>query len=332
MSVFKRADSPYYHWKLQYKKKKYGGSTGTKKKNEALAFFVEQEKIIKNNKIRFIDKTYGELVDYYINTYHPNEQATLRWTLAFWKNIKLCDLDRGKIKRLQEFRAMRPRTKASTVNRMFNTVRSILGRAYRVLGWIDEVPYWQKEKELQPIRRVLTLEEEKRLLKELPPHLKRIVKFALATGLRKSTIVSLTMDMFNPESGILTIPSSLLQKTKQTLVIKLNREARFLILNDERFKRRGLTLGLCREDRPIFAYKGRKIKEPAGAAWRKALKRANVKLAFHELRHTWATRMLEQGMSEAQVAHLGGWTSTRMLKTYAHIHVNNFADLEKFGY
>ena len=52
MSVFKRKDSPYYWWKLQHKKKTYGGSTGTTNKSEALAIFLEQERLIKSNKFR----------------------------------------------------------------------------------------------------------------------------------------------------------------------------------------------------------------------------------------------------------------------------------------
>ena len=48
MSVFKRNDSPYYWWKLQHKKKTYGGSTGTTNKSEALAIILEQERLIRH--------------------------------------------------------------------------------------------------------------------------------------------------------------------------------------------------------------------------------------------------------------------------------------------
>ena len=77
------------------------------------------------------------------------------------------------------------RVKGATVNRQFNTIRSILGKAVRNLDWLERVPQWAKEKELQPNRGVLSLADEQRLLKELPPHLKRVVRFALETGLRK---------------------------------------------------------------------------------------------------------------------------------------------------
>lgn len=332
MGIFKRADSPYYQWKLQHKKKKYGGSTGTKNKSEALAFYLEQERLIKRNKFRYVGKTYGELVDYYLDSYHPNEQATLLWTLKYWKDYELEELSSADIKRLQEFKAMR--VKASTVNRQFNTVRSILNRAVKNLQWMDSVPYWSKEIELEPNRKVLSKEEEKRLLRELPPHLRRITIFALETGLRKSTIVKLTMDMFDSNSGILTIPAELLLKTKKPLIIKLSIRARYLILEliEDKIRKQQFGLPQFHRKRNIFTYKRMPIKNPTGSAWKKAKARAGVNITFHELRHTWATRMLEAGMPEAQVAHFGGWTSTRMLKVYSHVNVNNFAGLKKFGY
>ena len=330
MSVFKRNDSPYYWLKLQHKKNTYGGSTGTTNKSEALAIFLEQERLIKSSRFKYTNKTFGELVAYYINSYHPNEQATLRWALQFWADTKLEDLRGSDIKLLQERRAMR--VKGATVNRQFNTIRPILGKAVRNLGWLESIPQWSKEKELQPSRGVLSPVDEKRLLMELPPHLKRVVRFALETGLRKSTITSLTMDMFNADNGILTIPPELLLKTRKPLVIKLNREARYLVLNEEGFTEDKMGLRPLNLSRPIFTYKSRKFKNPAGAAWQKAKKRARVDITFHELRHTWATRRLEEGMPEAIVAHLGGWTSTRMLKTYSHININNIEILEQFGY
>jgi hypothetical protein len=42
--------------------------------------------------------------------------------------------------------------------------------------------------------------------------------------------------------------------------------------------------------------------------------------------------MLEEGVPEAIVAELGGWTSTRMLKTYAHIDISNVKILKEYGY
>ena len=330
MGVFKRSDSPYYHWKLQHKGVKHGGSTGTKNKAEAWKYFTEQEELIKNKKLRFRDKTYGDLVDHYIGSYHPNEQATLRWTLRFLADKKLSHLTGAEIKNLQEYALAR--RKASSVNRMFNTVRSILNRALRNLGWIDQPIIWSREKEIEPERKVLSKEEEKRLLKELPPHLRRIVEFALETGFRKTMIVSLTMDMLDLEKGILRIPARLNKKTGKNFEPRISKRAIELILQEEQSNEKKFDTRFLDPKRPIFTYQGKAIKNPAGSAWYKALKRSGVDITFHSLRHTWATRMVHRGLAEYKVVRLGGWTSNKMLRNYVHISPSEITGLEEFGY
>lgn len=58
-------------------------------------------------------------------------------------------------------------------------------------------------------------------------------------------------------------------------------------------------------------------------AWRRACNEANLAgLRFHDLRHTAATKLLEQGTPYAVVAHILGWsasTAVRMAKRYGHI-------------
>jgi integrase len=58
-------------------------------------------------------------------------------------------------------------------------------------------------------------------------------------------------------------------------------------------------------------------------AWRRACGEADLAgLRYHDLRHTTATKMLEQGTPIAVVAHVLGWsasTAVRMAKRYGHI-------------
>jgi integrase len=58
-------------------------------------------------------------------------------------------------------------------------------------------------------------------------------------------------------------------------------------------------------------------------AWRRACREAGLKgLRFHDLRHTAATKLLEEGTPIAIVAHILGWsasTAVRMAKRYGHI-------------
>jgi integrase len=58
-------------------------------------------------------------------------------------------------------------------------------------------------------------------------------------------------------------------------------------------------------------------------AWRRACREAGLDgLRFHDLRHTAATKLLEEGTPIAVVAHILGWsasTAVRMAKRYGHI-------------
>ena len=56
--------------------------------------------------------------------------------------------------------------------------------------------------------------------------------------------------------------------------------------------------------------------------WKSAQTRAGIELRWHDLRHTWVTRLLESGTSFPLVAALAGWspaTSIRMAKVYGHV-------------
>ena len=58
-------------------------------------------------------------------------------------------------------------------------------------------------------------------------------------------------------------------------------------------------------------------------AWRHACGEASLNgLRFHDLRHTAATKLLEEGTPIAVVAHILGWTAStavRLAKRYGHI-------------
>lgn len=46
----------------------------------------------------------------------------------------------------------------------------------------------------------------------------------------------------------------------------------------------------------------------------------------HTLRHTFASRLLENGVDPIMVTKLAGWTSIRMLDRYAHVDPSRMAE------
>ena len=253
----------------------------------------------------------------------------LDWFLKHLGERKLEEISGPELKQLQEFKAIR--VKGSTANRHFAIIRSLLNKAVSDLGWLAQAPKFKKEKELEPPKKVLNTYDQERLIGYLPPHLKRIVLFALNTGLRKSTIVNLNYDMYDYSKRMLHIPAEIM-KTNKSLDIPLNLEAHKAIMNTENGSIHNQGLGTHLPNRPIFTYNGMRIKDPGASAWRRAKKKAGIDIRFHDLRHTWATRCIESGMSPAHVQYLGGWSSPKMMQRYITISPENLKELRKFGY
>lgn len=55
-------------------------------------------------------------------------------------------------------------------------------------------------------------------------------------------------------------------------------------------------------------------------SWRKALKRAGItNFRWHDLRHTWASWLVQRRVPLFVLQELGGWQSAEMVRSYAHL-------------
>jgi integrase len=116
------------------------------------------------------------------------------------------------------------------------------------------------------------------------------------------------------------------------------------------FKRPGSPHYWCR-----FTLGGRRIQQSTGTKDRKAAeeyehrlqgriwretrlgertgKRAGLAgLRFHDLRHTWATWLMQAGVPAYAIQSLGGWASPKMVERYAHLspeHLKQYAAYSK---
>nr|WP_298138358.1 tyrosine-type recombinase/integrase [Acidiferrobacter sp.] len=61
-----------------------------------------------------------------------------------------------------------------------------------------------------------------------------------------------------------------------------------------------------------------------GKIWQEALVRAGIRdLHFHDLRHEAASRLVERGLSDQEVAAITGHKSMQMLKRYTHLRAED---------
>lgn len=124
---------------------------------------------------------------------HKQEDKTalsyLRWLDDFLGMLTLNQISRVNIREIRDAKLNQGR-KPRTVNAYLNQVKTVLLAANK-WGWLPKVPDIEMLKEPEPRERWLTAMEKERLFKELPEHLKPIVTFALATGLRRANVAGL---------------------------------------------------------------------------------------------------------------------------------------------
>lgn len=69
-----------------------------------------------------------------------------------------------------------------------------------------------------------------------------------------------------------------------------------------------------------FTYQGKPIRWPNTRGWRAALVRAGIEnFRWHDLRHTWASWLVQHGTPLYDLQEMGGWKSAEMVRRYAHL-------------
>jgi integrase len=70
----------------------------------------------------------------------------------------------------------------------------------------------------------------------------------------------------------------------------------------------------------VFTYKGKPINWANTRGWRSALVRAGISnFRWHDLRHTWASWLVQHGTPLYDLQEMGGWKSAEMVRRYAHL-------------
>jgi integrase len=273
-------------------------------------------------------------------------KRVLRWLSVRLKGKALADITDGAIRTLaKERRADAVNRRAiqraidagheppqpkppsgATVNRHMAQLSAILHYAHR-RGWLAAVPPITMANE--PAKRVawITKDQARKLLAELPDHLKPIAGFALATGLRETNVRLLTWSQVDLARRVAWVHADE-AKAGRNINVPLNAAA-LAVLQAQAGKHKRWVFPVERWERDergewvqLLAPTGK----VSSAAWRKACIRAGLPtLRFHDLRHTWASWHVQAGTPLPVLQELGGWASLAMVQRYAHLGVSHVA-------
>lgn len=144
--------------------------------------------------------------------------------------------------------------------------------------------------------------------------LQDFVVMAINTGMRKNEILGLTWDRVCLEAGNVILRGED-TKNARPRVLPLNKEARAAVESRRRFKRKH-----CSKSRWVFADKSGERVKSIYASFVEAREIAGIEdFRIHDLRHTFASWLVMEGVSLYVVRDLLGHSSIKMTERYAHL-------------
>lgn len=267
-------------------------------KRRAFTFREYADKYLKDKamQVRRIDRvnlSVKSLVDYFGDV--PLGEITKTMILEYREKRRRAARKRGD--------ESKPLT-AATVNRELAQLRNMLMEAYEN-ELLESPPRFKgvmlKEDNVRD--RVLSADEETRLLESLPAYMIAPTVCAIETGMRRGEIFGLTWDRVN-----LAERKILVTETKSGY-------KRSVPISDRLADVLGGLPRALKTSR-VFTSKGDAVGE-FKTAWTSAKAKAGIAdLKFHDLRHTFITRQRRKGIDHLVIMDMVGHKSLEMLKRY----------------
>lgn len=207
------------------------------------------------------------------------------------------------------------RARRATANRILNVLKAILNRAFHD-GLIGDDTAWRKVKPFprvdEPRIRFLSDAEAVRLVSACPDQLRALVRAALLTGARYGELTSLRVQDVRLKTAQVYVGDS---KSGRPRHIPLNSEG-VALFRTQLAGKTAESFVFARDDGSPWG-KNHHVR-PLRAACEVAKIRPSV--AFHELRHTYASHLAQAGVDLLTIAKLLGHADTRITaKHYAHL-------------
>jgi site-specific recombinase XerD len=254
------------------------------------------------------EKTFKEMMDKYLEE-HSSKKASARDFAGYSKKLNsffgdymVTEVTPSLIKEYKKKRR-EDGLKPASINRELAAMKKAFNLAIKEWEWIRENPVMKVSMEAENNARDRWLREgeEERLLGASPVWLRELIIFALNTGMRLSEILELKWREVD------------LSRKTVTVIRSKNGQKRTIPLN-EKVSRLLLIKSISRSNEGEFVFPSQAYtmlsKYNVGRGFRKAARRAKVQdFRFHDLRHTFATRLVQAGKDLYKVQRLLGHKS-----------------------
>jgi integrase len=315
VSLFKRGD---VWWGYFYKDGiRHQFSTGTANKRHAETIEAKQKEEINNQRFQIVETdrhmTFGELADRFVESgsVRKHHLFHLKFLRPCFSHIQVLRLTKSLAEEFRSARkALNPTIKEATINRDLSVLRHILYWAVdEQLLAHNPLARMKMARERRTRRQVLSIAEEQMLLAHARNHLRTMIIAALDTGMRRGEITSQRWEDIDFSRKLVSVTRS---KTPEGESREIPLTERLYELLLENRKDRGL----------IVDYKGQPIRT-VKRTWATALRNAKLRpVRFHDLRHTFNTRLMEAGvLQEIRMALMGHSAGSKVHAIYTHIEL-----------
>jgi integrase len=202
------------------------------------------------------------------------------------------------------------RMSGASINREMHFLRAVLNRARKV--WkvdVAEIDWGlHRLQESAGVERFLSPDEARALLNAAAPHLRPVIVASLNTGLRMRNVLDLDWSEVDMDRRMLTVRIG-----KKRVP---GGAPHSIPINGPLLAALG-TLG-PKDAGPVFTFEGKPVKNMR-TAFRAACRRAGVEnFRWHDMRHTAASWMIDQGVALDLVQKILGHSDIRLTLRYAH--------------
>jgi len=291
-------------------------STGTTNRREAEGIEREfrEELNRKRHQIREAspEMTFANLAARFLadGSPRPYHLDRLKVLLPYFGEIPIGRISKVSVREYRAQRLKAKRLTEATLNRDVEVLRHLLYWALDE-GFLTANPLARIRlpKPRRKPRPIMSIAEEAKLLDAASPHLRKIAIAALDSGMRRGELLTQRWEHIDLARQVLSVTHS---KTPggEGREIPLTRRLAALLLSMQQ------PTGL------VFTFKGRAITR-IKTAWKAAIRRSGIRhFRFHDLRHTFNTRLMEAGVvQDVRKALMGHSSGEEVNSLYTHVEL-----------
>jgi integrase len=295
---------------------RHSKSTGTSNRRQAEA--IEQQFKEELNRRRHQiheptpEMTFGALAARFLadGSPLPYHLDRLRVLLPYFADHSIGRITKALVRDYRNQRHREKQLSETTLNRDIEVLRHLLYWAVDegILG-INPLARIRMVRERRKPRPIMNVAEEEKVIASAAPHLRPIIIMGLDTGMRRGELLSQRSEHIDLYRRLLSVTHS---KTPEG-------EAREIPLTGRLVE---LLSGAEKSDGLVLTFKGRPLHR-IKTAWKAAIRRAGIRaFRFHDLRHTFNTRLMEAGvMPDVRKTLMGHSSGEDVHATYTHVEL-----------